>query len=191
MRARTSLGRAPPRLAQGTQWNGFPVPTPVHAPAAHPAQVAQSPPWHCASLVHQQGTPAAVHVPPGDVTVEQLPIGQEKALAIEVAVRQLLLSADPLPVQVPEHWLWPFTHLPLEQSESATQRQADLSEFSTGGGDRLVLHDEPPVMPQATELGATWQPCPSSCAPLVPVQAGLEQCEGMHLPLAQAASEVQ
>ena len=147
----------------------MPVPAPEQAPVAHPAHVAHcEPEGHCESLVHQQGTPAAAHVPVGDVTVLQLPTEQDHALAIDVAVRQFSSSAGAVPVQEPEHTLSAFTHLPLEQFESATQRHAVWPELSTGGGVRLVVHALPPLPAQATELGGGWQPWPSS-VPL-PVQ---------------------
>ena len=69
------------------------VPVPVQAPDAQPFQLAQRAPLgHCALLVHQQGTPAAVHVPDDDVTVSQLPAEQDHASAVEVAVSQSSLS---------------------------------------------------------------------------------------------------
>jgi hypothetical protein len=89
---------------------------------------------HWESLVHQHGTFEAVHVPVGDVTVLQLPTGHVQAISLAVAVRQSWLSAGDAPLQVPLHWLSLLTHLPLEQSESATQRQADWSDLSTGAG---------------------------------------------------------
>ena len=132
---------------------------PVHAPDAHPDHVAHSVPLgHCESLVHQHGTPAAVHWPVGDETLSQLPMEHDHALATDVAVWQSSLSAEPLPLHVPVHWLSLFTHLPLEQSESATQRHAVFPELMTGAGVRVVTHVVPPVPTHATELGAGWQP---------------------------------
>jgi hypothetical protein len=88
----------------GAQWNAFAVPFPVQAPDAHPAQLAHWVPLgHCESLVHQQGTPAAVHDPLGDVTLLQLPMEHDHALATDVAVSQSSLSLGALPVQVPVH----------------------------------------------------------------------------------------
>jgi hypothetical protein len=143
----------------GTQWKVLPVPAPVQAPDGQPAQAAQcAPDPHCASLVHQHGTPAAVHALAGDVAVLQAPIGQAQALATDVAVRQSLLSAGVSPVHEPEHCELPLTHLPLEQFESATQRHALWAALSTGVGVRLVVHEEPPLPAQATELGGGWQP---------------------------------
>jgi hypothetical protein len=164
----------------------------VHAPGAHPDHVAHIVPLgHCESLVHQQGIPAAVHRPLGDETLSQLPTEHDHALATDVAVWQSSLSAVPLPVQMPVHWLSLLMHLPLEQSESATQRHAVFAELMTGAGVRVVVHAVPPVPKHGTELGAGMHPWPSS-AP-VPVHAGLEQllpC-GMQWPLAHAASVVQ
>ena len=136
-------------------------PLPEQAPGAHPGPAAHSAPLgHCESLVHQQGTPAAVHEPVGDETLSQLPIEHDHALATEAVVWQSSLSAVPLPVHMPAtvHWLSLFTHLPLEQSESATQRHAVLPELRTGGGVRVVVHVVPPVPTQATELGAGTHP---------------------------------
>jgi hypothetical protein len=80
-------------LGQGTQLKALPVPVPEQAPAAHPAQEAHRlPETHCESLVHQQGTPAAVQTPLGDVTVSQLPIEHDQANATEVTVSQSSLS---------------------------------------------------------------------------------------------------
>ena len=137
----------------------MPLPVPLQAPSAHPAQLTHwASPGHCASLVHQHGTPAAVHWPPGDVTLSQLPIEQDQVLATEVAVSQSWLSCGPVPVQVPVHWLLALTHLPLEQSESATQRHAVCPELGTGAGVRVVVHTVPPLPMQGTELGAGSQP---------------------------------
>jgi len=69
------------------------VPVPVQAPDAQPFQLAQSAPLgHCELLVHQHGTPVAVHTPVEDVTVSQLPEEQDHASAVEVAVWQSWLS---------------------------------------------------------------------------------------------------
>ena len=96
-----------------------------------------------------------------------------------------------LPVQLPVHWLLALTHLPLEQSPSATQRHAVPPELRTGVGVSDVLHPVPPLVVQGTDVGAGWQPCPSS----VPVPVQPEQfplCElGMQCPLSHATSEVQ
>jgi hypothetical protein len=63
------------------------VPVPVQAPDAHPAQLPHwVPVGHCASLVHQQGTPAAVHWPLGEDTLLQLPAEHDHALATDFAV---------------------------------------------------------------------------------------------------------
>jgi hypothetical protein len=162
-------------VAQGTQWNALLVPAlPVQAPDAHPDQAAHwAPLGHCESLVHQHGTPAAVHWPVGDETVLQLPREHDHVLATDVAVLQSSVSAVPLPVQVPVHWLSLLTHLPLEQFESSTQRHAILATLMTGAGVRVVMHEVPPVAMHGTELGAGMQPCPSSVP--VPVQLVLEQ----------------
>jgi hypothetical protein len=112
-------------------------------------------------------------------------------LATDVAVWQSSLSAVPLPVQVLVHWLSLLTHLPLEQSESATQRHAVFAELMTGAGVRVVVHAVPPVLTHGTELGAGMHPCPSSApVPVHPEQLLL--CElGMQWPLAHATSAVQ
>jgi hypothetical protein len=144
---------------QGTQLNALPVPVPVHVPAAQPAHAPHSAPLpHCESLVHQQGMPDAVQVPDGEDTVSQLPPEQDHATATEVAVSQSVLSDAPLPVQVPVHCPKKFTHFPLEQSASATQRHEVPYGFNTGAGVSVVVHAVPPVLPHATELGAGWQP---------------------------------
>jgi len=137
----------------------LPVPLPVQLPDVHPAQLAHwAPLGHCESLVHQHGTPAAVHLPLGEDTLSQLPIEQDQALATDVAVTQLSLSAGPLPEHVPVHLLAALTHFPLEQLESATQRHAVFPELGTGAGVRVVVHMVPPVPAQGTELGAGSQP---------------------------------
>jgi hypothetical protein len=53
--------------------------------------------------VHQHGTPAAAHAALGDVTSSQLPLEQDHALALDVAVSQSSLSIGAAPVQVPVH----------------------------------------------------------------------------------------
>jgi hypothetical protein len=137
----------------------LPAPVPEQAPDAQPDQLAHWVPLgHWASLVHQQGTPAEVHVPLGDDTLSQLPSEQDHEFATDVAVRQSSLSAEPLPVHVPVHWPLTLTHLPLEQSESATQRHAVCPELGTGAGVRVVVHTVPPLPMQGTELGAGSQP---------------------------------
>jgi hypothetical protein len=145
------------------------VPVPLQTPdpqPAHDAHIAPLP--HCESLVHQHGTPAAVHIPLGDDTLLQLPIEHDHWFAIERVVSQSSLSAEPTPVHVLTHWLSLLRHLPLEQFESATQRHAVLSDLITGGGVKVVVHAVPPTPVQGTEVGAAWHPCPSSGP--VPVQ---------------------
>jgi hypothetical protein len=170
--------------------NALPVPLPVHAPEAQPAQFEQRvSPGHWVSAVHQQGTPDALHVPPGDVTVLQLPTGHAHAVAVEAAVWQSWLSALPLPVHVPVHWVFLFTHLPLEQSPSVTQRHAECAAFRTGAGVRPVMHDVPPPVWHAIELGGGWHPWPSSLpAPVQPVQG---RPPAMQCPLSHTESEAQ
>ena len=90
--------------------------------------------------MHQQATPAALHVPVGDVTSSQLPIEQDHAVAADVSDSQSTLSATPLPVHAPVHWLLMFRHLPLEQSESATHRQAVCAALHAGAGESVVGH---------------------------------------------------
>jgi hypothetical protein len=174
--------------------NALPAPVPEQAPGEQPAHTAHSVPvGHCESLVHQHGTRAAVHWPLGEDTSLQLPIGQDQALAVEVAVSQSSESrvALALPEQVPVHWLSALTHLPLEQLESATQRQPPRAALKTGRGMRVVGQLLPPFPVQGTELGAGMQPCPSS----VPVPVQLAQLPlfmlGMQRPLSHATSEVQ
>jgi hypothetical protein len=170
------------------QWNAFPLPAPVHAPVAQPAQFAHwAPVGHCESFVHQHGTSAAWQVSVGDVAVLQLPIGQENPAAVDTAVTQFWLSTGSAPVQVPEHWFVALTHFLLEQFESATQRHADLSALRTGAGVRVVVHAVPPLPAHAIELGAVSQPCPSLGFDDLPVQLELLQ---MQCPLAHAASEL-
>jgi hypothetical protein len=168
----------------------------VQAADAHPDHAAHCVPLgHCESLVHQQGTPAAVHWPVGDETLSQLPIEHDHELATEAAVWQSSLSAEPLPVHVPVHWLSLLTHLALEQSESATQRHAVFAALMTGAGVRVVVHMVPPVPTHATELGAGMHPLPSSAPVPVHGPAGDAQlllCElGMQWPLAHATSAKQ
>jgi hypothetical protein len=56
----------------------------VHAPVWHPAHGTHVlPPGHCASAVHQQGTPAVVQVPPGAVTSLQLPAAHVVTLLLD------------------------------------------------------------------------------------------------------------
>jgi hypothetical protein len=111
----------------------------VQAPAAQPAQGAHLPLPHWESFVHQHGVAEAVHVPAGEVTSLQLPLEQAQAVGAEVTGWQPTLSVA-LPVQVPLHWLFALTHLPLEQSESAAQRQAVCAALETGAGERVVVH---------------------------------------------------
>jgi hypothetical protein len=102
--------------------------------------------------------PAAVHTPDSDDTLLQFPIEHDQALAALAAVSQSSLSAVPLPVHVPVHWLSLLMHLPLEQFESATQRHAVFAVLRTGAGVRVVMHEVPPIPAHATELGAGMQP---------------------------------
>ena len=58
-RAGANLARS---TDHGTQLNAFPEPLPAHPLDAHPDHVPHwVPDGHCESLVHQQGTPAALH----------------------------------------------------------------------------------------------------------------------------------
>src|SRR5260370_40460601 len=120
----------------GTQWNASPLPVALHAPVGHPAQLAHWPPEHCESLVHQHGVPDAAQIPVDDVTLLQLPLAHDHAVAAAVTRAQFTLSAVPVPVHVPVHWLFALTHLPLAQSESDTQRHAVCAAFETGAGER-------------------------------------------------------
>jgi hypothetical protein len=172
----------------------LPVPVPVHAlDDVQPAHIAHFPPaGHWESLVHQQGTPAAVHLPLGNVTVLQLPMGHDHAWATEVDVRQSSPSAGPLPEHMlPMHWPSLLTHLPLGQFESVTQRHAEWSDLRIGAGVSVVMHAVPPTATHGTELGAGSQPLPSSVpVPVQSVQLLLFEL-GMQWPLAQARSDVQ
>ncbi len=137
----------------------MPEPVPVHASVVHPAHDAHlAPLGHCESLVHQHGTPAAVHVPDEDETLLQLPLEHDQAFPTLAAVSQSSLSAGAVPVQVPVHWLSLLTHLPLEQFVSATQRHAVFALFRTGAGVSVVVQLVPPDALQATELGAGMHP---------------------------------
>jgi hypothetical protein len=100
------------------------APEPVQAPGVHPAHGAHLLFGQCASIVHQHAIPPSLQVPVGEVTLLQLPDEQVQPVVTEVRSWQFALSATPLPVQVPVHWLFALTHLPLGQSESATQRHA-------------------------------------------------------------------
>jgi hypothetical protein len=161
-------------MNQGIQWNALLVPpSPVQAPDAHPDQAAHSvPAGHWESLVHQHGTPPAEHWPVGDETLLQLPVEHDQVLATVAAVTQSSGSAAPLPVQDPVHWLSLLTHLPLEQFESSTQRQAVFAELITGAGVRVVMHIVPPIPMHGTELGGGSHPCPSSAPEPVQGPAG-------------------
>ena len=95
------------------------------------------PPAHWLSAVHQQVTPPAEHVPVGPPTSLQLPVVQAM-WAVEVRAWQPETSPLPLPVQLPVHCPLPLTHLPLEQSESATHRQAVCAALHAGVGESVV-----------------------------------------------------
>ena len=56
----------------------------------------------------------------------------------------------PLPVHEPVHWPLAFTHLPLEQSPSATQRHAVCAALQAGAGDSVVVHEKLPAAPVLT-----------------------------------------
>jgi hypothetical protein len=116
------------------------VPDPVQAPDGQPAQDTQCPPLHWPSAVHQQATPEPAHAPPGVVIVSHAPTEQDQTVAAEMRDWQFALSTAPLPVHAPVHWLFRLTHLPLEQSPSATQRHTECVESHTGSGDRVVGH---------------------------------------------------
>jgi hypothetical protein len=93
--------------------------------------------------VHQHPTPDALHVPAGEVTVLQLPAEQDHALGGDVTSAQPAVSYVPAvvdPVHVPVHWLLALEHLPLGQSESATQRQPVRAALHAGTGERVVVH---------------------------------------------------
>jgi hypothetical protein len=80
-----------------------------------------------------------------------------------------------------------LAHLPLEQFESAAQRQDVCAELSTGAGDNVVVQELPPLPVHGTEEGGFSQPWPSSGFEDLPVQPEMLQ---MQWPLAQATSEV-
>ena len=125
---------------QCTQLKPSVAPVPVQAPGMHPAQGAHLLFGQCASAVHQHGTPPAVHVPVGEVTSLQLPEEHVQPVVAEVRSWQFALSATPLPVHVPLHWVFALTHLPLGQFESATQRHAVWVGSATGPGVSGVVH---------------------------------------------------
>jgi len=96
---------------------------------------------HCASLVHQHATPAAVHVPVGEATSLQLPVEQAQPVVADVSRSQFALSATPLPVHAPVHCSFALTHFPLEQFESEAQRHVVWVGSGTGVGERVVVHE--------------------------------------------------
>jgi hypothetical protein len=98
------------------------VPEPVHAPDAQPAQFAHLPVAHCASAVHQHVVPDAVHAPPGEVTLSQLPVAHAndaEHMGIPGLVSWQCIPSQfvPVPVQgpLPLHWccVASLMHLPL------------------------------------------------------------------------------
>jgi hypothetical protein len=92
--------------------------------------------------VHQHGTPAALRVPVGEVTLSQLPVRHDAAeddTAVNSWQSAWSRVSEVLPEQVPVHWLFALTHMPLLQSESATQRHAVPPELDTGVGVRVVV----------------------------------------------------
>jgi hypothetical protein len=89
---------------------------PWHSPPTH-----VSPPVHCALLlqafeqVPSFGAPVQVAIWPHWLAEKHWP---------EPAATQLVLSAGPLPVQLPAaHWPW-LTHSPLPHSESCVHQHA-------------------------------------------------------------------
>jgi hypothetical protein len=120
--------------------NQSPVPVPVQAPVAQPAQVTHCPLAQSASLVHQHETPAASHVTAGDVTSLQLPLVQPNPVGVAVTTWQPETSGAPVPEQVPTHCA-ALTHSPLGHSESATQTHPVRVGLHTGAGDRVVTHE--------------------------------------------------
>ncbi len=66
------------------------------------------------------------------------PSAHEYPVGASAGSRQSLLSAAPAPVHAPVHWLFALTHLPLEQSLSATHRHALPSLFGFGAGTSEV-----------------------------------------------------
>jgi hypothetical protein len=131
------------RRQRVVQWNMSKVPVagPVQLPTAQPAQLPHTSPEHSPSLVHQQGTPAPLHVPAVLVTFEQLPAAQAQASGEALRISQPTESVAPPstdPEQVPVHCPLTFAHLPLVQSESAAQRH--VFETTAGGGTSGVTH---------------------------------------------------
>ena len=85
--------------------------------------------------------PAPPHAPPGAVTVSHAPTAHDHAVAPEARTWHAVPSAAPLPLQLPVHWPLAFRHLPLEQSESATQRHAVWVALHAGVGESVVSHE--------------------------------------------------
>jgi hypothetical protein len=85
-----------------------------------------------------------------------------------------------LPVQPLDglHWLLALTHLPLEQSPSATQRHAVPPVLRTGAGVSVVVQPVPPLVVQATDEGAATHPLVAA----VPLPLQLEPLQ-THWPL--------
>jgi hypothetical protein len=124
------------------------VPEPVHAPEGHPAQLTHEPVGHSASLVHQHGTPAALHAPSGDATSLHFPAAQVHRLGAARMSAQSDESYAPGavdPVHVPVHWLSAFEHLPVEQSESATQWQIVCAALHANAGRLHTASGAKPV----------------------------------------------
>jgi hypothetical protein len=139
-------------MPHGVQFIPSGMPDPVQAPLEQPAHAAQCPVPHWESVVHQHGMPAPPHAPPGAVTVSHAPVVHDHAVATEASTWQAVPSAAPLPLQPPVHWLLAFTHLPLEQSESATQRHSVWAALHTGAGDSVVAHVKAGALPPELTL---------------------------------------
>jgi hypothetical protein len=125
------------------------APEPVHAPEAQPAQLTHFPLLHWLLAVHQQGVPAAPHVPVDDETLSQLPVEHENVAPVALSGWQLAASPLPDPVHVPVHWLAELMHFPLEHWLSAVHRHAVLPELGVPTEQEYAV----PVV-QATEEGA-------------------------------------
>ena len=167
-----SCFHGPRECVHSTQWNALPEPRPG-------ARIGRAPGPRCA-LRSRSGTasrsctstarPPPCRSPDADETLLQLPLEHDQALATLVAVWQSSLSADPLPVQVPVHWLSLLTHLPLEQFVSATQRHAVFALLSTGVGVSVVVHDGAPGRDardgaRAPACSRDRRRCPCPCSP--------------------------
>jgi hypothetical protein len=141
----------------------------VQAPGPHPAHETQRDPFgHCESLVHQQGTPAALHDPVEEVTSSQLPSEQDHAFATDAVVWQT----------VPEHVV-PHFERRFPDAESLATALRDLLPVRADAGDpssddKTIVSFEAPaedlessaevatkMMPSAAESASVTEPLAS------------------------------